>query len=649
MNNEPKEFSVKNLLESDNYLIPIYQRKYAWTFEDMHQLLRDVADYLVDNKDCNYYIGNLIVFPKRDSKDYSKTIYETVDGQQRLTTLNIIMCALHNTIDIAWYKGVNIRFDNRDISNVTLSAIYEGNIATNIGEYNKDILSVYQKVYQSLESICKESSIEINDFLDYFLNKVIILRIAVPEDTDLNHYFEIMNSRGEQLEQHEVLKANLMDVIKDSPDKMFVFDKIWESCSNLDKYIQMNFNPDERANLFGDDWSDLPNQDFSVIHSSIISCKKSTDAEVKSLNDLFADDKNHVSYIEPNTSTGKDSEAPDRFHSLINFPNLLLHVLSITNPDKEVPLDDKRLSKTFDDILQKQNDKVSFVENFISNLLYIRTIFDSFILKTKIEDSNEKWSLKKLKAYTNKKDSQKESKKPQYDSLFSNDSENNQVTLLLSMFHVSSPTMNYKYWVNASLNFVYAKKGIVTASDYISFLESLSKTYLLDRFLVDSKDKKREYSDFIHNSNCSPNNSIADINWDLLNNGVGVENFIFNCYDYILWLKDKSKFSNFYYSYRNSVEHFYPQHPIGNFPPMEENHLNNFGNLCILNRGINSKFSNSIPKAKVDNFGSDQDRASYSIKLQLMMAHVDKCQQWDISDVDEFFNNAKADIKNYLS
>ncbi len=137
MNNEPKEFSVKNLLESDNYLIPIYQRNYAWTFEDMHQLLRDVADYLVDNKDCNYYIGNLIVFPKRDSKDYSKTIYETVDGQQRLTTLNIIMCALHNTIDIAWYKGVNIRFDNRDISNVTLSAIYEGNIATNIGEYNK--------------------------------------------------------------------------------------------------------------------------------------------------------------------------------------------------------------------------------------------------------------------------------------------------------------------------------------------------------------------------------------------------------------------------------------------------------------------------------------------------------------------------------
>ena len=642
MNNEPKEFSVKNLLDSDNYLIPIYQRNYAWKFEDMHQLLRDVADYLVDNKDCNYYIGNLIVYPKKDSRDYSKTIYETVDGQQRLTTLNIIMCALRNTIGLDWYKGVNIRFDNRDISNITLSAIYDGNVSNN-GDYNQDILNVYHKVYQSLESICKESSIEISDFLDYFLNKVIILRITVPEDTDLNHYFEIMNSRGEQLEQHEVLKANLMDVIKGSPEEMYVFDKIWECCSNLDKYVQMNFNTDERANLFGDDWTALPNQDFAVIQKSIISCRKSADAEVKSLNDLFADNKNHVSFIEPNSTTGRDNETPDRFHSLINFPNLLLHVLSITNPNEDVPLDDKRLSKTFDYILKKQNNKISFVKNYISNLLYIRTIFDTFILKTKIEDSDEKWSLKKLKAYDNRG-----SKKPQYDSLFSNDSENNQVTLLLSMFHVSSPTMNYKYWMNACLNFVYANKATVTASKYIFFLESLSKTYLLDRFLVDCKQKKREYSDFIHNPNCTPNNSTSDINWNLLNNGVGVENFILNCYDYILWLQDKSKFSNFYYSYRNSVEHFYPQHPIGNFTPMEDNHLNNFGNLCILNRGINSKFSNSIPKAKVDNFGSAQERATYSIKLQLMMARVDEVHKWDIYDVEDFFNKAKELIQKYL-
>jgi hypothetical protein len=70
------------------------------------------------------------------------------------------------------------------------------------------------------------------------------------EDTDLNHYFEIMNNRGEQLEKHEVLKARLLNRLPAGKDQL-VFNKIWESCSSLDRYIQYGFSKSIRKDLFG--------------------------------------------------------------------------------------------------------------------------------------------------------------------------------------------------------------------------------------------------------------------------------------------------------------------------------------------------------------------------------------------------------------
>ena len=77
-------------------------------------------------------------------------------------------------------------------------------------------------------------------FRDYFLNKVHIIHYQVPKDIDLNHYFEIMNSRGEQLEKHEIIKARLIEKLNDE-DKA-KFNHLWESCSEMSVYIQQKFS-----------------------------------------------------------------------------------------------------------------------------------------------------------------------------------------------------------------------------------------------------------------------------------------------------------------------------------------------------------------------------------------------------------------------
>ena len=67
---------------------------------------------------------------------------------------------------------------------------------------------------------------------DFFLNKVHIIHYRVPKDVDLNHYFEVMNSRGEQLEKHEIVKAKLSEQLIGDEDAMEKFSRIWEACSD---------------------------------------------------------------------------------------------------------------------------------------------------------------------------------------------------------------------------------------------------------------------------------------------------------------------------------------------------------------------------------------------------------------------------------
>ena len=88
MSSEISQLSIKALLSGrDEYVIPMYQRNYAWEEGEITQLIQDVIDYLPkkDYKARNYYIGTLVVYERPDSKT---SVFETIDGQQRLTTLS---------------------------------------------------------------------------------------------------------------------------------------------------------------------------------------------------------------------------------------------------------------------------------------------------------------------------------------------------------------------------------------------------------------------------------------------------------------------------------------------------------------------------------------------------------------------------------
>lgn len=652
MNKTNHTFSIREIFSSDSYLIPIYQRNYAWETSEVKQLIQDTADYAKNHPDWDYYIGTLIVLP-----DSSRRAFETIDGQQRLTTLYIILCALKNwekiSIDLSWFHQDRLTFDNRENSCKSLGIIYNDLNSSDNTDFEEHIVSIYKTICPSVESICDDLSLDISSYINYLLSRVRILRIGVPEDINKNHYFEVMNSRGVQLEQHEVVKANLMSELQASPTDMYVFKRIWEACSNMERYVQMNFRPEERRIIFGEEWTSDPLSDFdkiSAAFSSLMVNETHQPLTLRNILDAFDLGQSLTLRQDGDEDTNSHHDEDDQFYSVINFQNFLLHVLKIYLNDKSLRLDDKQLTDTFLTCLSEAVDKTGFVKGFAICLLKCRYLFDKFVVRRQ----NNQWCLKKIQSTIQKGTN---SRHAYYVRTFGKDQwdEENQsqeeAIVLLSMFHVSTPTMIYKNWLHGVLHFVYSCNN-PSMGEYVDFLRKMASTFMLDRYLM-PKEMKVEFMDIIYDNDYTAVNSIESVDWSLLDQGVAVENFIFNYYDYLLWKEKKPE--HFEFSYRTSVEHFYPQHPSGEGKQMDPIPLNMFGNLCLISSSTNSKFTNNMPEAKLANFKDMDGVISQSLKLQEMFNIVQKNRSerpanmsWTVQDIEKAEEVAISLFKKYL-
>jgi len=646
-NNNIIEFSIEELLNGHNlYVIPPYQRNYAWGEEQITQLIQDIIDYIPkeSTSNINYYIGTLIVYEREQN---NTIVYETIDGQQRLTTLSIVTSVIQNkkNFKLEWFNKLNLTFDSRKNSTETLQAVFDDHFTTS-KEYNTGIKDAYELVNNILTNKLEEYQISIETFSTFLFKNVKILRVPVPHDTNLNHYFEIMNSRGEQLEKHEVLKAKLLGVfncITDEVEKLKctnLFHLVWEACSNMEKYVQYGFTIEQRHIIFGlNDWNKFEHKSFDDLKLKL---DEQLNFALEIDEQLFIDEiiagKTFKSVYQ------ETDESPDRFTSVVNFQNFLLHVLRIQTRE-DIPLDDKRLLSVFLDkklnLLHSDIDKISFVKTFSFNLLKSKFLFDKYIIKREFIGGIDKWSLKRLKWYDKNKVSYVNSFGLEY-----NDhelDENRNLLMLLAMFHVSTPTMVYKYWLNASMYYLFYQEEII-ASEYIKYLEETVKSFVFKRFLA--KDSKDYYIIIFESETIKTPDWDTEIDEEKLTFGKITNNLLFNYLDYLLWKKlapNDVKIKNYDFSARSSIEHYYPQNPMEGFPKMEKlETLNSFGNLCLISHSKNSRLSNFSPSNKKEFYLKNID----SIKQYLMMD--DSIIEWDADAIKQHNNDMIYLLKNQL-
>lgn len=626
MSNNITMFSIKELFsKGDMYIIPIYQRNFSWEQSHLQQLVQDVWDSCRHAPNRNYYLGTLVVHKN------AQKLYETIDGQQRLTTINIILCAMLNEIEedntFSWFKGVNLTYQLRQRASSSLKQLYEHINPSDIED--KHIYQMYNCVQSVMETVFECSMSKDNAtflerynlFKQYFFQKVIITRTPLPSDIDLNHYFEIMNTRGEQLEKHEILKARILYQLKDNPKASWLANHIWEACADMSKYVQMGIiSPKLRHLIFSYDMNTLNTADFDTLVNLTQDYWDAGDSSPRSIIDIITGNTDQTSTKSGDETENRDNDEP-RFYSVINFSNFLLHVLRITSK-KDIPLDDKRLLEIFD----SEKIDTAFARQFIYNLLKTRFLFDKFIIKRDFSDGKEyaKWNIQKIEVYD---------KGYSYINTFSDTQKKN--IMIQSMFHVSLPSQNYKHWLCAALLYLSEHSDGYGLYDY---LNRLSHAYMLDRFMQPSNEQLDYYKIIFENKGIPIHNCPEPLNLPRFDTGIDV--FYFNYLDMQLWLEDYAP--EFVFTSRSSIEHFYPQHPMENFEHMDNEHLHSFGNLCLISSSKNSRLSNFSPIQKTDFY--NKSTTIDSIKQKLMMDICKEKGNWECSDIEKHTGKMKEEL-----
>lgn len=609
--NQVEQLSVRELFNNDvQYVIPIYQRNYAWGATEIEQLIQDICDAagLITHTDKaasakqeKYYLGSLVVYERTNHAYQTNVVYETIDGQQRHTTLTILLAYLKRRKVLSEDKlqglDINLTFDSRPKSSRALDDIYKG--TNNAGAEEPNMHAAFNIMQRYFKTKGLDAEAKTQQFFEYLLDNVTILKVVVPPHTDLNHYFEIMNNRGEQLEKHEVLKAKFMATLENDEERS-CFSVIWNACSNMARYVQMSFPSDLRRAIFGDDWQAMP-KNFDAIQGKHTSKEEKQDA--MTLREIIE----HKVF---SSKSDDEREKDERFGSVIDFSNFLLHVLKLMKPEENVSLDDKKLIDMF---MSENNGLRVGAKDFVYALLKHRILFDSYVIKPDQHDEKRKWSLVRLNAYKNEN-----SQSPEYPNAFSSD-QNEKIRMILAMFHVSNPALVYKRWLNDTLgilsnNTTSQETLVVDGQTYLIELERLSDRY----FEEITKGKSLAFS---------------ESNLGVLHQGTGVQNFIFNRLDYLIWRKlsagesvdgkqseDLGKhFSEFQFSFRTSVEHYFPQTDPSGASKMKD--VDRFGNICLISPSSNSRLSNYSPLDK-KKFYQEHNRAE-SLKQAIMMSYND--------------------------
>ncbi len=587
----PEEFPVSNIFTNTEYKIPIYQRSYAWTKEEIEQLINDINE-----STGNYYIGSLIV-------DHIETnSYMVIDGQQRLTTLYLLLTYLGDTS----INSNSLTFEAREKSNRTLKYLFENKkLVSEDILYSSEIINGYKVISDYFEAIDEEKREQFITEIKAKLSNIFIIRTLVPKKIDLNHYFEIMNTRGEQLEIHEVAKGRLIGVIDNSKDKEIAA-YIWDACSQMDKYVQMSFDTTSRENIFGETWNIFKPEGFTDLRKAI---------EIKSLlsSNKFSLKSKLDNPKDNSTATNTELEENERFESIITFPNFLLianEALNITSLDAPSKDDDSSLDdKKFLDELEKHWESNDSALKFIFNLLKLRFLFDKYIIKREfVREYKEegRWALQHLEMY---QDSSKQ-KKPMYKLTYNltDDDFGKDKTVLLrtlqSALRITYTSPKTMHWISKAL------------------------------FAL-NKDEKQDISQLLEKYAC---NKVSEAHY-MIAKGFGVDRIVFTYLDYVLWRDNRSEFNDFQFQFRTSIEHFFPQNPeTDSWKGLTNDPLNNFGNLALITVSANSKFSNLLPAAKVINF---KDVITQSPKLMRMEKLMNERKQWTPVEVEEFGLNMK--------
>ncbi len=570
------------------FSIPIYQRLFEWSRDNVYQLLTDLKNAYLDAADKDYYIGMLTTTTIDGKK-------QLVDGQQRFTVLTLLGCVLQKDKEnkLEWKNFLlcdgtpRLYFDARKKDNVYLKQLIDER-GDNVGTENQNMKEAIVEIMRFIDNE-EQLQNQRQDFSRYLYQHISFFISELPLNyhaQDLNKYFERMNSGGKNLEQHEILKVKLL---RNLDGNVVSYMQLWNKIADVDTLF---FRSEDTNKL-----KEQKNRALSITLDTLSS----------KLPELFNyksdDDERTIMDVTPSLQKPKQENRADTIsQGTLRFPYLLLQTLYyyLSKKGVEIPRIDEffnqgNLLETFKTYLPYEGENVNKedLQQFVFLLMRSRIIMDICFIRT----SEYGYTLD-MECYEYDKNLQ-------------------ELLMFESFLYVSSSNYTNYRWFGWLMDYMEGKHSIPTLED-------------LFRHLITQCDAVNPLPP---EENLCFGKDIRYWFWRL---------------DFYLWQQREILFStedgdaeylkianNYVFSRNRSIEHIAPQHPrTESMIKWEEDEdaalRDSFGNLVMISQGLNSALSNSSFEEKRAHVESYFRSVTGSIEsLKLLMVYKDYKNGWN--------------------
>lgn len=561
------KFTPETIVSSEEqFIVPLYQRLFAWSKKEVNELLLDLKEHIDNHPGQPYYLG--VVTTIIDNNKYC-----LVDGQQRFTVL-MLMASVFKYISDRWNRffdaGNRLELFARDNDESYLRQLSEK-------KFDSKYVNVLMKdAYTEISKFVEYLGEKKTEFVDECFKCITIFNSILPkeyvdEPSSLNKYFEVMNSAGVNLEQHEILKVSLLEGMENQSELL----TIWNLCSDFTRPllkkkedVGLSEYSDEYVKLFGLNTEDalskiLEYNSKSMMRESSESFPTIAEIEIKSedFDNPFSDNSER---------------------SVLTFPEFLLIVLDLY---KQIDGDRafykvEKLTERFNEHLCKED-----VKGFYSLMLKLRIALDCFVIRRKIDGQDSHYSL----TFSQSNNQIMHDCLKQYEA----------------MLFVSTP---YYKWVKEVLTYLNDENNDKSCGAILSHLKLWDNTQ--HQYPVEVNQMTYERVDrywfwrldyYLWEQEALPKDNIDEES----------ENSLF--------LKEYRQ-AVLEYAFRGnrSIEHLHPQSQTNN-EEWSRNDIDSFGNLAMISQSFNSQQSNEDVHVKFSRIESQaRNKTLQSLKLLLM-------------------------------
>ena len=381
MNNKTK-YTPKDIVEQ-KFSIPLYQRLFFFFSREVKKLLYDLKEHFESNRFRNehnpYYLGMLTTI-ERDG------YIDLIDGQQRFTVLMLLAisfkkipewnCFLNNGKRL---KLVARTEDEEYLSKLATQDKEKGSEYKYENVYMKNALECIRE-FLEVEFSEKQSRVEyalnIYNYLAFFISE--LPPHYIKEATSLNKYFEVLNSTGKGLEQHEILKVELLKNQSET-DKLV---RIWNAVSQMEKPIIPKSD-------------EISNRDYAELYKwALYYCREGNFEEalqyITEIGNDALEEANTIDVIAvKKLEKSKTVYVNERQDSIITFPEFLLLTLDMT-----LKCDGKDSFYQKDKLIERfEKNKVTDVKAFYNNLLYYRLLLDYYVVRRDVSNGQSRFII----------------------------------------------------------------------------------------------------------------------------------------------------------------------------------------------------------------------------------------------------------------